>query len=129
MSFHNFLPYFPYHFTFQLTFLPYFPYHFTIFFCIFQIFSLFNLFFFHIFDISSLFNLFFFFKPQRLKYQLLLGFLSTWRYENMFPYFFPVLEKKTFGHKKNKRVNISVNDTSVKDKDLSKLNMCLFYYK
>jgi hypothetical protein len=41
---------------------------------------------------------------------------------------FPYL-KKMFGHKKNKHVNISVNDTSVKDKDLSKLNMCFFYYK
>jgi hypothetical protein len=41
ISFHNFLLYFPYHFTFQLTFLPHFPYHFTIFFCIFHIFSLF----------------------------------------------------------------------------------------
>jgi hypothetical protein len=39
------------------------------------------------------------------------------------------LHFKMNGHKKNKRVNISVNDTSVKDKDLSKLNMCLFYYK
>jgi hypothetical protein len=38
------------------------------------------------------------------------------------------LHFKMNGHKKNKRVNISVNDTSVKDKDLSKLNMCLFYY-
>jgi hypothetical protein len=26
ISFHNFLPYFPFHFTFQLAFLPYFPY-------------------------------------------------------------------------------------------------------
>jgi hypothetical protein len=32
ISFHNFLPYFPCHFTFQLTFLLYFPYLFTIFF-------------------------------------------------------------------------------------------------
>jgi hypothetical protein len=39
------------------------------------------------------------------------------------------IRKKKFSHKKNKRVNISVNATSVKDKDLSKLNMCLFYYK
>jgi len=39
------------------------------------------------------------------------------------------LHFKMNGHKKNKRVSISVNDTSVKDKDLSKLNMCLFYYK
>jgi predicted TIM-barrel fold metal-dependent hydrolase len=48
ISFHNFLLYFPYLFTFQPTFFPYFPYHFTfhpyflyhftIFFCIFQIF-------------------------------------------------------------------------------------------
>jgi hypothetical protein len=43
ISFQNFLLYFPYLFTIQLTFLPYLPYHFTIFFCIFQIFSLFNL--------------------------------------------------------------------------------------
>jgi hypothetical protein len=37
-------------------FLPYFPYHFTIFFCIFQIISLFKLSFFHIFQIISLFS-------------------------------------------------------------------------
>jgi hypothetical protein len=61
----GFLPYFPYHFTFRLTFLQYFPdlitiqlsflpyfsYLFTIFFHIFPIFSLFNLRFFHMFQI------------------------------------------------------------------------------
>jgi hypothetical protein len=30
ISFHNFLLYFPYHFTIHLAFLPYFPYQFTV---------------------------------------------------------------------------------------------------
>jgi hypothetical protein len=59
LSFHNFLLYFPNHFTIQLIFLPYFLYHFTFqlaFFHVVHILSLFDLLFFHIFQIISLFN-------------------------------------------------------------------------